>query len=642
VDYPQSTLTLGKWRTRVTLGDDPVRRQRSRQSVSPTPPPGRPGAIGDPRFATFSAVFDRRHLNFTRGTYVELELRGGEDADGYGLAACVEIDNWDPQIQCSLLACLDLSGNNVVTVHDFLLHLAEAGATVTASAGCLDAPFASNGYVDLDDILALDALLSADPPPDNWCEPPLPGSGTGTGLSPLDMPISGLLVAGKPAGDGRSLQEDRLYCFNHEGIATGTPLPPASAAPFRGNSRLVKSPDGTAYQVHATQGLVRLDDAAREIAPFAQVFGGQTVYVGVQETGDLYDYSLEGYPQGLPLLDAAFSPDDPDVIYVVPVVVASTTYCPQYEGPCPYYQAAARLTRQTDGSYQVTQVYGVEPALDPCTNTQPPSASACQVQAPCELEVDAAGHVLVLSAAGQSAGNDWLVVYDAGSAAELDRIVLTDLVPELANPTTLLASRHTPGEVYLTSELDPDPFDGALPVYRCVLDPGGDDPLTLAQTIVVDTSGVLPPAYPDQPFGHLVLATQLLEDPNDGHLHVLGLALARVAAQLPQDDPLYPQLFCDDCPLPAVAWHAVVPPDHAGPVDASPLTGSDLALPMAGLLYVPGDLTGDDWVNGADLDLFAGCLAGPDQPSPCDPDLLHQADADGDNDTDLADFARMQ
>ncbi len=614
------------------------------------PPPGRPGAIGDPRFATFSGTFDRQHLNFTRGTYVELELRGGVDEYGHGLPACVEIDNWDPQIECTL-TCLDLSGNNVVTGQDFLLHLAEAGATVVAGRGCLDAPFATNRYVDLDDVLALDTLLSADPPPGNYCEPPLPDPNLGSLVDPASWPAAGLLIAGKPVGNaGRTLQDDRLYGFDGESLAT--PLLPASAAPYHGNGRLIKGPGGVVYQLHATQGLVRLDTAAREIAPFSQDVNGQMVYVGVQPTGDIYGYTgdLGGYPQSLPLLDVAFDHDNPGVVYVVPVVVASTTYFPPPfdDEPYPYYKAAAQLTRQPEGSYQITQVYGLEPALDPCTNTVPPNASACQVQGQCEIELDSEGNVLVLSASGQSESNDWLVVYNATTGSEQVRIALTEMHPGLGNPTTLCASRHTPGRLYLSSELDPDPNDNQLLLYTCTLDPAQPtEPLVVTGETAVQCDGVLPGDYG---YGHLLLATAVLESPDDGTVQVLGLSLARVAANLPQNDPLYQDLFCDTCPLAAQAWHAIVPANDGEStrgtgrdvVTATALTGQDLALPLSAVLLLRGDLTGDDRVNAADLAAFAGCMAGPGNPAACDDLTETRADADADNDIDLADLAQPQ
>ena len=62
---------------------------------------GRPGAIGSNQRAIFYGEHPRGALNFRRGTYVELELVGRD--------ACIEIDNWDPRIEC--LNCADLNGS---------------------------------------------------------------------------------------------------------------------------------------------------------------------------------------------------------------------------------------------------------------------------------------------------------------------------------------------------------------------------------------------------------------------------------------------------------------------------------------------------------------------------------------------------
>ena len=133
------------------------------------PQAGRPGSIGSAEWATFFGEFDRGSLNFTRGTYVEIELRGNANA-------CVEIDDWDPQISCEG-ACHDLTGEGGVSVRDFLLLLAECGRDVSGQdhpKRCLDSKLSWDQYVDIDDILAWDSVMSADPPPLNLCEPPLP------------------------------------------------------------------------------------------------------------------------------------------------------------------------------------------------------------------------------------------------------------------------------------------------------------------------------------------------------------------------------------------------------------------------------------------------------------------------------------
>ena len=375
------------------------------------PQAGRPGSIGSSEFATFFGEFDRGSLNFTRGTYVELELRGNEDA-------CIEIDDWDPQISCEG-ACHDLTGEGGVSERDFLLLLAEYGRDVAGQEHpkrCLDSKMSWDQYIDIDDILAWDTVMS-DPNVLNLCEPPLPPGGTGTPISSL--PTDGLLIAGKPNGAG--LQDDWLYHFNSDGTAprTGT-FQPACVPPYRGNGRLIQDPNGTLHQLHATQGLIRLDSAERILTPFFGDFNVdgtmRTVYVGVQETWDIWGYP-DGCPHGLPILDAAFNPNDATQLYVVPVAVESAYDI--YGTPYPHYRAAARLT-YSGGSWSVTQLYGYDYCDDPCKDANPCFLSSCLIQDQREVEVDGVGHVYVINGSAHSPDNDWLVVYDESSGTELE------------------------------------------------------------------------------------------------------------------------------------------------------------------------------------------------------------------------------
>jgi parallel beta-helix repeat protein len=619
------------------------------------PADGRPGSINETRFATFDVTFPANLLDFSRGVYVELELL--DDPNHLG-EAMIWIDRWDPQVRCSTLTCLDLTGNNSVSDDDFLVLVAEAGVGVPSGKGCLDAPFTTDSYVDLGDLLAIETVLSADPAPQNYCEPPLPGAGLGTPVDLQSMSAPELLIAGKS-----SSLDDGLYGFSDSGQAStasgsqpgqgamplvqiaslNPPQRPASAGPAHGNSRLVKDRTGIVYQLHATQGLIRLDTAERVIAPFSDDDpNGRTVYVGVQQTGDWLDYATYGYPQGLPIQDVAFDPEDPDVVYVVPVVVESSPTCSFFGEPCPYYKAAAKLTRQGDGSYQVTNVYGYEPAYDPDSNAEPPVAGDTYIQGQREIEVNSDGHVLVLSAMGQTINNDWLLVYDAASGTELRRVSLMDVDPNLANPSTLVASRHTSGRVYMSSQLDNDPGDNLTTLYRCTLNPSApSDPLVITDTIQVQCGNVLPP---DNGYGHLLLTTEVLENPNDGSLRLLGLAMARVDPEVPANDP---QLFCVGCPLETQPWLAVVPAGSTGPIDAELVSGSvpageELVLPLSAVQFVGGDISGDDLVNGQDLDLFEACMAGPELPSTCEAIIQQRANSDMDTDVDVADFERLQ
>ncbi len=110
------------------------------------PMPGHPGAVGSGRFAVFSGRFERGALNFTRGSYVELELRGK--------GACCWIDNWDPQIVCGAPKCGDYDANGWLLPKDFLLMLSEFDIP-DPNKGCLDA--VDDGCVSTDDLLVWDS-----------------------------------------------------------------------------------------------------------------------------------------------------------------------------------------------------------------------------------------------------------------------------------------------------------------------------------------------------------------------------------------------------------------------------------------------------------------------------------------------------
>jgi len=118
----------------IYLSDHPEVGQRLRKVATIRPPAeGRPGAINSSSFGVFSGTFPKGDLNFTRGTYVELELRGKD--------ASVWIDNWDPKINC-IGVCQDYSGEGDTDVYDYILLLAESNLTEPSdsafSKGCLD------------------------------------------------------------------------------------------------------------------------------------------------------------------------------------------------------------------------------------------------------------------------------------------------------------------------------------------------------------------------------------------------------------------------------------------------------------------------------------------------------------------------
>ncbi len=102
----------------VYLSDHPEASKELVELARIRPPqPGRPGAIGSGQMGVFDGTFNRGQLNFTRGTYVELELRGQD--------ARIWIDDWDPYIGC--IHCGNVDGWPGIDSGDFLTVLASVG-----------------------------------------------------------------------------------------------------------------------------------------------------------------------------------------------------------------------------------------------------------------------------------------------------------------------------------------------------------------------------------------------------------------------------------------------------------------------------------------------------------------------------------
>jgi len=91
--------------TELLRYDDPNRPYHYVEVARILPPPaGRPGSAGSERFGVFGMCVNREHLDFMRGTYIELELVGPANT-------CVVVNNWDPQVHCNDLYCGDVTGD---------------------------------------------------------------------------------------------------------------------------------------------------------------------------------------------------------------------------------------------------------------------------------------------------------------------------------------------------------------------------------------------------------------------------------------------------------------------------------------------------------------------------------------------------
>ncbi len=558
------------------------------------PQAGLPGAVGSNRFATFFGRFPRNGLNFRRGTYVELKLRGGD--------AVVQIDNWDPQIVCSSTDdCGDFGPPNGVAEEDFLYVLGEYGQTLDiAGTGhakwCLD-QVTQDGFIDLDDVLLWDTILS-DPFVLDLCggsDQRSPGRRSTRG--PVNIAPNRLVIAGKPSGVdawGYSLQEDFLYTVDARNQSADARLTPASTpgGPFnqyRGNGRLLVDPAGRVHQLHGVQGLIRLEDAQTVLAPTVNPlpYGDSQVRVGLAVISDV--------PHGEPLRDAVFGSNDPNVLYVVPVEVQPATGST--------YRAAARL-RLSGSTYAVEQLYGLNPANDPTQNGDPPEMSVVDVQRLKEIEVDAYGNAFVIS--GQNLNfNSWLLVYDAGGAESRYRLLDPNdpNAPGVRGPTALTLSRD--GTCAYVAATATSYGATSTTVRRYWIQRGANDTV----------AGVLHEALSDAVvIDNMRDVTSMVEHPCTGRLWVLGMMLE----EPPQGWDWWGEFatFGNDEAIFTQAMLAVVRPGDAL-VTATPLACHDLALPIAGVFHdapcAAGDLNCDGWVNNGDIDAFVFALSYPDE-----------------------------
>jgi hypothetical protein len=581
------------------------------------PAAGRAGSIGSDEFATFYGKFPRGTLNFTRGTYVELELTGTDSR--------VWIDNWDPQIDC--IACSDLNGNTLVDDGDLLLLLAEYGQKLEDldwSKACLDSGLSGDQYVDLTDILAWDTLLNGYGL--NACGTGLPDLSAsispGSGLLTNGLPSSTsprLIVAGKPNGVG--VQNDYLYSLEVSGscMTAESPADPGAGAGTRSNGRLVKDRNGQAYQLHGTLGLVRLSDGQVVLSPSSdQTCDGNDVYIGVNDTGG-------GEFVGLPLMDVAFSRTEDRVVYVAPVVIAPSGGCP--------YRAAAKLllSDQYDGTYSLQQCYGIDPGTDPALcGYVIPETDQTQVR---EVEVDDLGNLYVLCAQALN-DNDWLLIWDesTGSQTTGSPILLSSVAPEaLEGPIAMTVSSVT-DTLYLASSIEQPATLPDLPttrVFRFDIQRTGDQATGISANGVMEIENPTEGTYDD----HFATITDMREN-SDGALYVAGVTGPRFSE--------YHEFDTSVDPIFTMATLAVIPSSFDS-VTVDELVCHDLALPLS-LMFLDGscssprsDINGDGDVDGDDFLTFSLCYNGSLKLPQSGCQSLC-SDIDGDNDVDGFDF----
>ncbi len=497
----------------VYLSDHSEVGQRRVEVARVSPPPaGAPGSIGSNRFGVFDGTFTKGSLNFTRGTYVELELRGRD-------VRCW-IDNWDPQIYCS--TCGDYSGDGGLDVVDYCLLLTEMGLArpsrvpgATGSKNCLD--LTRDGCVTLDDLLAWDAHESVGESVCPWgpgSPPEEPGSSATATLAIRSSGprVSGTEVRGSASGSSLavlakplaySVKSSSLFDLDVQGVVT-------QGQGVVGTGRLATRAEGSLYQVDPN-GTIRL-------LRLASGDSGRDVLLG---------RSLQA-----PLNDVALHPTQSDILYVTPLWIG-----PELGG----HKAAAKIRVTPEGKGEILRYYEIPPAershvaSDPnVTRDLKDNPDKCH---PCEIEVDPTGrYVFVLSRCLTNQDN-WLLVYaeSEGShpVAEVRLNNPADTSPDVEGPSCMLLSASGRG-LYLTSSIrDPaGPAEGdlALSLYVYGVDYAGDS-VTLSSLPPIVLPAPTPAATSWDPWcipGSFVsMLTSMTEDPKTGRLYAVGYVAPR-------------------------------------------------------------------------------------------------------------------
>jgi hypothetical protein len=586
------------------------------------PPNSGPGSIGSNAYATFSGRFPRETLNFLRGTYVELELRGAD--------ARIWIDDWDPAV-CIWAQCGDLSGDigNTVTEVDYLYLLSEYGNPVNDLNGCADEMNADN-YVDLSDLNAWSSQYH------NAAVLNLCGNDGGTPggtVTPVaSLPPSNAVVAGKPGMTtlrGTVLQNDKVYAVDDQNqMILGSDDAPAQHNGVRsGHGHLITDPSGELYQVHGAIGLIRLSDgqvvlSARTLTNCPS--SGHTTRVGITASG------------GFPFADVAFDPNDPDIVYVAPVQVDPPQVCspPAQASPgCPY-RAAARLSLSNASCASITR-YGEDPHFG--SSVKPPCTPNCDTDPPYvayhpdrsrvrEIEVDVFSNVFVLSAQELNE-NDYVLIYQRGypTTGMLFEVLISD---DVESP----AAMHVAGDkLYLTTALD-GPDDDNTVIHRYSIIRSGDLATGLAHDATINIPGMR-------------FITSIDTNPADGQLWAVGFSAQTCSTEeCRTTNPNCPFgcTYDEGDPIFTTPMMALITnPDTASTVDqVFEVTNTDLALPL-GLAFpsaVPQCGTGDYDGGGtgySDVALFVSALLNPTPETICPGDT----NADGDlNGTDIQGF----
>ena len=462
------------------------------------PPKANRKGIGDSdadNYALFSGTFVIEDMAFNSGTYIELELRGKNSS--------VLIDNWDPWVACAgngdTGTCGDYGGTrsgfeDTVDFTDYLILLSEVGLAdpVSANKGCLD--LFPDGMVTMEDVscwgtpymvcyreaepdMVSVAQLSIDP---NTVDP----------NTFLPLTVSSLPAYPDKESDIRPIS--KIYGMMPQGDSI-------EIKPGYGSGRLVSNSIGELYQLDVKGNVWEYATGRKIITPAVKSYDGIEVTVGTALAGSVI------------LTDMAFDPDNDQSVYVAPVLVDRS------------YKAAARL-ELTDTGYEVTDLYGINPATDEgqCITKTVNGEILYEpdTQHIRELEIDNNGYIYVISSHYQN-HNSWLLRYDKNTGQYDDCDLLKEYAISL--PTTMKMSGND--ILYISTSEDVisvDPNNIKLSLYGLNVSQWGSSMNKTETTIRC-------PAPLDRGIGsyylsgnYISLITSITEDSSTGNLYVVG------------------------------------------------------------------------------------------------------------------------
>ncbi len=524
-EYKFSADTAADTELRVYLNDSPEPGDNPLliAVIKPVFDPAVPGGAGSEHYAKFYGVFPKGPLNFTRGTYVELEL--------VGQGAEVTIDNWDPWIVCSYI-CIDYNGDNFTSIKDYFSLMAEVGVVdpLRTRKYCLD--ITGDGYVTSSDLTGWDDNLESgacqfdansiqiDP---NYGDlapssPALLSFGALKPNSQKNMSASKVIINGQNY-DPR-LSESFLPIYS-DWEPAGNKVPPARVDPdaiLASGGKLVADGSGEIYQIHDKYGIIS------------------------QRTGEILMPWKSGLKCGfyqnisigkdVPVSDIAFDWEDNRTLYLTPVLIQ--------QGKNHSFKAAARLENtgtSSDPNYTITQIYGNDPSQESTTQTintfyyynygtgeyhnvnrDVYMPNYYQVQ---EIEVDKNGHVFVLSTHGLNA-SDYILIYNEDTGHRYGGAIQQSLSSQVKAPIGLTWSPYD-NQLYLASgaRFTSTGTELSSNVYRFSFD------IIEPNTVHVSLESTIPIEHDDPNNAKMKVAvtTALAVDPDNGDLYVAGFRM---------------------------------------------------------------------------------------------------------------------